>query len=80
VAYYNLSFRFDAQELLDEYVDADSPVTMSQMHRSLALRIKADWQRNGHLVRRMREAFQVALILLVLEILAWLFSIAQQPT
>jgi hypothetical protein len=78
--YYNLSFRFDAQELLDEYVDADSPLTMSQMHRSLALRIKADWQRNGHLVRRMREAFQVALILLVLEILAWLFSIAQQPT
>jgi hypothetical protein len=75
--YYNLSFRFDAQELLDDYVDGDSPATMSEMHRALALRIKADWQANGRLIRRMREAFQVSLVLLLLELLAWLVAIAQ---
>jgi hypothetical protein len=74
--YYNLSFRFDAGELLHDYVDAEPPATMTQMHRALALRIKDDWHGNGRIVRRMREAFQLALILLVLNILAWLASIA----
>jgi hypothetical protein len=41
------------------------------------LRIKADWHRNGRIVRRLREALQIALILLVIEIVAWLFSIAE---
>jgi hypothetical protein len=50
------------------------------MHRELALRIKADWHRNGRIVRRLREAFQLALVLLVLNILAWLLAIAQQPS
>ena len=52
------------------------PVPIATMHRELALQIKADWQRNGRIVRRLREALQVALILLLLEIVAWLFSIA----
>jgi hypothetical protein len=74
--YYNLSFRFDAAELLRDYVDADPPATMTDMHRALALQIKENWHRNGRVVRRMREAFQVALILLILNILVWLASIA----
>jgi uncharacterized membrane protein len=77
--YYNLSFRFDAQDLLDTYVDSQAPATMAGMHRELALRIKADWHRNGRVVRRLREAFQLALILLLLNICAWLFSIAGLP-
>jgi hypothetical protein len=44
------------------------------MHRQLALRISDDWHHNGRIIRRLREAFQLALILLVLEIVAWLFS------
>ena len=77
--YYNLSFRFDAKDLLDTYVDNDQPASMTQMHRDLALRIKQDWRRNGLLVRRMREAFQLALVLLLCNILAWLISIASAP-
>ena len=73
--YYDLTFRFDAQDLLDTYVDSQTPATLGRMHRELALQIKADFQRNGRMVRCMREAFQVALILLLLNILAWLFSI-----
>jgi len=33
-------------------------------------------QSNGRLIRRMREALQLAFILLLLEIVAWLLSIA----
>ena len=78
--YYNLSFRFDPQNLLDRYVDIQAPATMTRMHRDLALRIKDDFHRNGRIVRRLREAFQLALILLLLNILAWLFSIAGMPS
>src|SRR3954454_19334704 len=73
--YYNLSFRFDPEDLLENYVD--NPVSMDEMHRALALRAKADWRSNGQIVHRLRQAFQVALVLLVLEILAWMFSIAK---
>ena len=75
--YYNLTFRFDPEELLARYVDVADPIPMVAMHRDLALRIKADWVQNGRTVRRLREALQVALILLLLEIVAWLFSIAE---
>ena len=78
--YYNLSFRFDAQDLLDTYIDRQPPATMAGMHRDLALRIKADWHGNGRIVRRLREAFQLALILLLVNICAWLFSIAGSPS
>jgi hypothetical protein len=74
--YYNLTFRFDPQDLLDTYVDSDEPVSMDDMHRRLALRIKADWQRNGRIVHRLRELFQIALIILLAEIMAWMLSIA----
>ena len=73
--YYNLTFRFDPEDLLARYVDAAEPMPMPAIHRELALRIKADWQRNGRIVRRLREALQLALVLLLVEIAAWLFSI-----
>ena len=40
--------------------------------------MKADWRRNGRVVRRLREVFQLALVFLVVDILAWLISIAGQ--
>jgi hypothetical protein len=74
--YYNLSFRLDPEDLIARYVDVAEPLPMAAMHRELAVRIKADWVQNGRIVRRLREATQIALILLMFEIVAWLFSIA----
>jgi hypothetical protein len=74
--YYALTFRFDPEDLLARYVDVPEPVPMTRMHRELALQIKADWARNGRIVRRLREAMQIALILLLAEIVVWLLSIA----
>jgi hypothetical protein len=75
--YYNLTFRFDPEVLLARYVDVAEPPPMAAMHRELALQIEVDRQRNGRLVRRLREALQLALILLLAEIVVWLFSIAE---
>ena len=78
--YYNLWSRFDAEDLLRDYVDATVPATMTEMHRALAVRLKTYQLRNQRILRRIREAFQLALILLLVEIVAWLFSIAGMPT
>ena len=77
--YYAMTFRTDPKAMLERYVDADNPATMAQMHRDLALQIEADRHANGSVVRRMRETFEVALVLLLLNILAWLVSIATMP-
>jgi len=74
--YYRYRFRFDPAELLGLYVDGDRPATMSEMYRQLALRIEADRASNWRIFQRLRLALQAALILLVLEILAWLLAIA----
>jgi hypothetical protein len=74
--YDELSFRFDAGELLEHYVDGTEPMSMAEMHRSLALRIKRDWVNNGRLLRRIREALQLALELLLFQIVTYFLSIA----
>jgi hypothetical protein len=73
--YYNYTFRFDPEELLALYVDRESPASMAEMHRALALRIKADMASNWRIIQPIRVALQLALILLLLEILAWFLSI-----
>jgi hypothetical protein len=73
--YYNYTFRFDPEGLLATYVDRESPASMAEMHRAPAVRIKADMASNWRIIQPIRIALQLALILLLLEILAWLLSI-----
>ena len=74
--YHRYVFRFDAEELLHQFVDSGDRMTMSAMHRALALRIKADMARNWRIIQRLRVALQIALVFLLLDILAWLLAIA----
>ncbi|WFP75789.1 hypothetical protein [Mesorhizobium sp. WSM4906] len=74
--YHQYAFRFDPEELLEQYVDGDRPATMSAMRRALALRIKADMASNWRIIQRLRVALQIALFFLLLDILAWLLAIA----
>jgi hypothetical protein len=73
--YYNFTFRFDPEDLLKRYVHAEPSASLSDMHLQLALRIKADMIGNWRIIQRIRIALQIALILLLLEIVAWLLSI-----
>jgi hypothetical protein len=74
--YYNYWFRFDPRDLIDRYIDGQPPASMADMHRELALRIEADMGRNGRLILRMRVSCQVALMLLLVNLVTWLLSIA----
>ncbi len=73
--YYHLSFRFDAKQLLEDYVDNDNPASLGTMQRDLVLRARNDGIQNGRIVKRLRRTFEVALILLLLEILVWMLAI-----
>lgn len=74
--FYRYQFRFDPEDLLKQYVDGDTPASMSEMLRGLALRMEGDRRSNWRIIQRLRVALQLALVLLVLEILAWLLAIA----
>jgi hypothetical protein len=58
--YYQYRFRFDPEDLLQRYVDGDAPVTMSEMYRTLALRMEADRRSNWRIIQRLRVALQLA--------------------
>ena len=73
--YYNYTFRFDPEELLSQFVDTSTPASMPEIYRALALRIKADMVSNWRILQPIRLALQSSLVLLLLEILAWLLSI-----
>jgi hypothetical protein len=73
--YYNYTFRFDPEELIERYVDNPADVSLSTMHRTLALTIKSDMIGNWRIISRLRLALQLSLVLLLLEIIAWVVSI-----
>jgi hypothetical protein len=73
--YYNYTFRFDPEDLLQRFVDRPTGVSLSTMHRTLALTIKTDMINNWRIIGRLRLALQTALVLLLLEIIAWILSI-----
>ena len=73
--YYNYTFRFDPAELIERYIDNPAGASLSNMHRTLALTIKADMIGNWRIISRIRLALQIALVLLLLEIIAWVLSI-----
>ena len=75
--YQGYTFRFDPEELLDQFVDGDTPASMSAMHRALAIRIKRDMASNWRVIQRIRVALQLALVCLLLETLAWLMAVAR---
>jgi len=45
--YYNVHFRFDVQELLGQYSDGPRSVSLAEMQRELALKLKTYMESNG---------------------------------
>lgn len=75
--YYNYTFRFDPEKLLQDFVDQHPPATPDGMHRALARRIKSDMASNWRIIQCLRVALQLPLFLWLLDLLAWLFAIAR---
>jgi hypothetical protein len=68
-------FRFQPQELLEEFVDRRSS-SLDQMRRDLIGRIQVDLEANLRVLRLMGSAFQFSSGLFLVETFAWLVAVA----
>jgi hypothetical protein len=69
------SFVNSATVLLAGYVEAEPPVDLDEMHRSLALYMEQHWDRNQDLLNRRLGGLQVAAVLLAVSIVCWLVDL-----
>jgi hypothetical protein len=75
--HHSYVFRFDPLELLRIYGADSGRETIHSMHRGLSMRIHEDLNSNWRMIVRLRAALQLALVLFVLNILAWLFAVGR---
>jgi hypothetical protein len=68
-------FRFQPQELLEEFVDRRSS-SLDEMRRDLIRRIQADLDANLRVFRLMGSAFQLSSGFFLIETFAWLIAVA----
>ena len=71
-------FSASATDLIATYIEAADPATLSQIHRDLALHRSASYDRNARQLGLLFAAFRVGLILLVVEVGAWMIALGQQ--
>jgi hypothetical protein len=74
--YQHYRFRFDPNDLLRRFVDSEQPTSFSAMHRELAVQAELDRAKNWRTIQRLLVGLQAALLLLLVEIAAWLIAIA----
>lgn len=74
--YRRYAFRFDPVELLESYVTGHAGLSLADVHRALALRIADDLARNWTIIQRLRLGLQASLVLLLIEVAAWVISMA----
>ena len=73
--YYSYTFRLDPAELLREF--GNGAASLTEMQRTLALRLEAHRAANWRIIQRLRLSLQLALTLFILEIFTWMMAIAQ---
>jgi hypothetical protein len=73
------TFTVNAQKFIQTYLeppDNDPPVSLSAIHRDLALHMEASWTKNRRQLRWLQIAFRVAAGLLVTEVVLWVVALA----
>jgi hypothetical protein len=74
--WYGWIFSLSPRILLVDYVEADPPASLEEMHRDLALYAEAHYDFNQVRLQRLVWAFQAAVGLLVLEVVLWVIELA----
>lgn len=69
------TFRPGTQRLLKEWVEAQQPASLPEMHRGLAERMDGWYRDNERQLNNRYNAFVAASVLLVVEIVAWLVEL-----
>jgi hypothetical protein len=75
LATYHLRPSTNAKALLADYIEADPPATLPEIHRSLAYFMQDDWEGNERELERRYRALLIAGAAVALETGAWLAAI-----
>ncbi|MDA8202611.1 MAG: hypothetical protein M0Z49_07615 [Chloroflexi bacterium] len=73
-------FVVGTRALLRDYIEADPPATMAELHRSLAWHLEDDWDQNQGQPTRRYVVFAVSAVAVIGETIALLTAIAQKGT
>ena len=74
---HDWQFSADTAKLISEYIEPEL-LPLPLIHRDLALHRGASYVRNAHQLARLFLAFRVGLILLVVEVSAWVVALAER--
>lgn len=71
------SFSASAADIIAEYIEPD-PVDLPVLYRDLALHRSAAYDRNARQLGRLFTIFRVGLVVLVVEVAAWVVALAER--
>jgi hypothetical protein len=71
-------FRFGPKRIISDYVESSEPADLDEMHRDLALHLGSNVVDNEAKLRRLWRGFEVACVLLVVEVVAWIVVLSQR--
>lgn len=69
-------FTADPRGTIRTYIEADEPVSIDEVHRDLALHVYISFVKNDTGLTQLAVFFQVAGVLLTVEVLLWIIAIA----
>jgi hypothetical protein len=72
----NWKWRFSPERIIADYVEGDDPADVNAMYRDLALHLGDNHDDNQTRIDRMWLAFEVACLLLVVEVVVWILALA----
>jgi hypothetical protein len=76
---YRWEFTADPHEMVDLYVETSSPAAIEDLYRRFALDMHDSYLRNRRGLELLAILFQIATVLLALEIVLWTVAIASTP-
>lgn len=74
---WSWTFRFDAFQMLNQYVEEDVRVTADEMLRDLAIHHETNYRVNGPQLTRLLSLFAWAIVALGLELLFWIVALTR---
>jgi hypothetical protein len=74
---HDWQFSADTSKLISEYIEPEL-LPLPLIHRDLALHRSASYVRNAHQLAWLFRSFRVGLILLVVEVSAWVVALAER--
>jgi hypothetical protein len=71
-------FSASPEDLIATYVETETPASLGEIHRDLALHRSVSYTSNARLLGKLFWAFRVGLVLVAVEVGAWVVALGGQ--